>query len=146
MYPSGYRLPMSQPPMSSRRQMAVARDGLICRYCGCSVKPHTFVLDHVLPRSRGGRDGLSNRVVACHACDRRKADRLLSELGWVLRDPQGDPKAAPAVCMKSAKRPAKNKPPRWMRSQPQEVVAWDEGHASGDPTYDIAVRRERLAG
>jgi 5-methylcytosine-specific restriction endonuclease McrA len=40
--------------------------------------------DHVVPRSRGGSNDLSNLVLACQGCNVRKGARLLSELpaGW----------------------------------------------------------------
>jgi 5-methylcytosine-specific restriction endonuclease McrA len=42
-------------------------------------------VDHVLPRSRGGRDTWLNTVAACGACNQRKDDRTPVEAGMVLR-------------------------------------------------------------
>ena len=42
-------------------------------------------VDHVVPRSRGGEHSWENCVAACSACNHRKADKLLAELGWTLR-------------------------------------------------------------
>lgn len=70
-----------------RRQSVIARDGLACRYCGAILQEAQAVLDHVQPRSRGGSDGIRNRVVACRPCDSRKGSRTLTELGWELRPP-----------------------------------------------------------
>jgi 5-methylcytosine-specific restriction endonuclease McrA len=39
----------------------------------------------VQPRSRGGAHEWTNVVAACARCNHRKADRLLSEIGWELR-------------------------------------------------------------
>jgi 5-methylcytosine-specific restriction endonuclease McrA len=39
----------------------------------------------VVPRSRGGEHCWENCVACCARCNHRKADRLLSELGWKLR-------------------------------------------------------------
>ena len=41
-------------------------------------------VDHVVPRSRGGEHSWENCVAACGPCNHRKADRLLTELGWTL--------------------------------------------------------------
>nr|WP_307720755.1 HNH endonuclease [Cellulomonas biazotea] len=41
-------------------------------------------VDHVHPRSRGGRHEWTNVVAACVRCNHRKADRLLHEIGWEL--------------------------------------------------------------
>lgn len=67
----------------------LARDGHRCAYCGKQATTR----DHVIPTSRGGRDDWENCVAACMACNNKKGNRLLSELGWKLtvtpRVPQG---------------------------------------------------------
>jgi hypothetical protein len=43
--------------------------------------------DHLVPVAAGGDpDALDNRVTACAVCNTRKADHLLEELDWVLKD------------------------------------------------------------
>ena len=69
----------SRAPLS--RQGVLARDGHRCQYCGASAE----TLDHVTPRSRGGRHVWENLVAACRRCNHTKADRTLDELGWTLR-------------------------------------------------------------
>lgn len=54
-----------------------------CCYCGATKG--TFVIDHVVPRSRGGPDGPRNCVVACTDCNISKGDLLPSE--WRKRLP-----------------------------------------------------------
>lgn len=46
-----------------------------CWFCG-AVNPKT--MDHLVPRSRGGR-GASNKVPACQPCNSRKANMTLEE-------------------------------------------------------------------
>jgi 5-methylcytosine-specific restriction endonuclease McrA len=62
-----------------------ARDAFTCQYCGCRVTLRNGTRDHVQPRSRGGRDVLSNVVTACAACNFRKDDRTPAEAGMHLR-------------------------------------------------------------
>lgn len=50
-----------------------------CVYCGREHLP--FEIDHVLPRSRGGSDRVSNLVLACHRCNQEKGDRTAREFG-----------------------------------------------------------------
>jgi 5-methylcytosine-specific restriction endonuclease McrA len=38
------------------------------------------IIEHVVPRSRGGGNNLENLVLACDWCNHRKGNRLLSEL------------------------------------------------------------------
>jgi 5-methylcytosine-specific restriction endonuclease McrA len=53
----------------------MARDGFQCQYCG--RKPHRaeLNLDHVVPRSLGGRSTWENVVTSCVDCNRRKGGR-----------------------------------------------------------------------
>ena len=62
------------------RRSVLARDGHRCAYCAAPAD----TVDHVHPRSRGGRHEWTNVVAACSRCNHRKADRLLSEIGWSL--------------------------------------------------------------
>ena len=57
------------------------RDRYRCAYCGSRAE----TIDHVVPRSRGGEHSWANCVACCVKCNHRKADKLLSELGWRLR-------------------------------------------------------------
>src|SRR5215470_17814678 len=60
------------------------RDGNRCQYTGKVLKPDEGSLDHVLPRSRGGRDAWENLVWAAKEVNQRKADRLPHEAGLRL--------------------------------------------------------------
>lgn len=66
--------------ISLTRRAIFARDRSRCVYCS---DPATTV-DHVLPRSRGGRHVWENVVAACNRCNHRKANYTLTELGWRL--------------------------------------------------------------
>ncbi len=63
------------------RTGVLARDEGRCGYCG----GHASTIDHVLPRSRGGRNTWKNTVAACGPCNQRKGDRLPAEAGMPLR-------------------------------------------------------------
>jgi 5-methylcytosine-specific restriction endonuclease McrA len=56
------------------------RDRSICQYCYQKFPHSKLTLDHVIPRSRGGKDSWQNLVSACTKCNRKKGDRLLSEI------------------------------------------------------------------
>lgn len=47
-----------------------------CFYCGKDVRLDLVRLDHFIPRSRGGPDGIENRRVSCYRCDSRKSDLM----------------------------------------------------------------------
>ncbi|KOS53707.1 HNH endonuclease, partial [Rhodococcus rhodochrous] len=63
------------------RAALMHRDRNRCAYCGAKAE----TIDHVVPRSRGGDHSWENCVACCASCNHRKADKLLSELGWTLR-------------------------------------------------------------
>jgi 5-methylcytosine-specific restriction endonuclease McrA len=60
----------------------LTRDGHRCAYCGGAG---ATTVDHVLPRSRGGRDSWKNTVAAGCCVNHRKGDRTPGEAGMVLR-------------------------------------------------------------
>lgn len=72
------------------------RDGDNCRYCGRRVNwrdrrsPIGGTYDHVLPLSSGGGESEDNLVVACRACNLRKARRTPVQAGMVLLIPRSD--------------------------------------------------------
>ena len=59
------------------REAVLLRDGQRCMYCGCTDQVMT--LDHILPRSKGGSDHLSNLVPACRPCNSSKGARTPEE-------------------------------------------------------------------
>ena len=65
------------------RKTLFARDNHECQYCGTSRSKLT--LDHVVPRSRGGKTEWTNVVAACESCNRKKADKLTPEAKMTLR-------------------------------------------------------------
>ena len=79
-----------------RRAVPMTRAGVLrrdlrrCAYCGKKAD----TIDHVVPRSRGGAHSWENCVAACRACNSRKADRMLEEIGWVLERPPRPPARA----------------------------------------------------
>lgn len=68
------------PPMVSKRGILL-RDNHTCAYCGARG---ANTVDHVYPRSKGGKSTWENLVAACRDCNNRKRDRTLAELGWRL--------------------------------------------------------------
>jgi len=64
------------------KQNILRRDHKTCQYCGTQEGPMT--IDHIVPRSHGGKDTWSNLVCACARCNNRKGDRTLPEAGMKL--------------------------------------------------------------
>ncbi len=53
----------------------IARDGPRCVWCGREAWAEDLTLEHLLPRSRGGRGHGENLAVACRACNRARGSR-----------------------------------------------------------------------
>jgi 5-methylcytosine-specific restriction endonuclease McrA len=53
--------------------------GFRCCYCGHRYTTHELNLEHVLPKSRGGKTDWTNIVTSCVPCNLKKADRLPEE-------------------------------------------------------------------
>ena len=52
-----------------------ARDSNTCQYCGEGKLRSDLNLDHVVPRTQGGRSTWENVVCCCRECNRRKGGR-----------------------------------------------------------------------
>ena len=66
------------------RRTVLIRDEHRCQFTHCNRKATT--IDHVLPRSRGGKHVWENVVGACRKCNAEKSNKLMSETGWKLRN------------------------------------------------------------
>jgi len=51
------------------------RDGFICQYCGDEVIKAKATIDHVIPKSQGGKNSWTNTVCSCFSCNNKKEDR-----------------------------------------------------------------------
>ncbi len=52
-----------------------ARDGDTCQYCGRKLARNELNLDHIIPRSQGGKTSWENVVCSCVPCNLRKGGR-----------------------------------------------------------------------
>lgn len=71
------------------------RDKYQCAYTHCNpqcIKKATTV-DHVHPKSKGGKHEWENVVAACKKCNSKKDDKTLKDLGWTLKFKPEAPKA-----------------------------------------------------
>ena len=75
------------------------RDRNRCQYTGKLLRPDEGSLDHVLPRSRGGKDEWGNLVWADKAVNARKGNRLPHEAGLRLLRVPSAPKALPVTAL-----------------------------------------------
>jgi 5-methylcytosine-specific restriction endonuclease McrA len=92
----GYdRVPCSTVKFSRRN--VFLRDEHRCQYCQKHFGTSNLSLDHVVPRSRGGRTSWSNIVCACLKCNVRKGGRTPREAGMRLLQKPIRPKRSPML-------------------------------------------------
>jgi len=65
------------------RKNIIKRDSNTCQYCGRNNRPMT--VDHIIPKSFGGKDKWSNLVAACTACNTKKGSRTPEDAGLKLQ-------------------------------------------------------------
>ena len=84
------KIPKSQ--LNFNRRNLFRRDAEKCMYCG--VKPGTprLTIDHIIPRSKGGKTDWLNCVVCCIKCNQKKRNRTPQEANMKLIRPPYKPK------------------------------------------------------
>ena len=66
------------------RKNILLRDRNTCQFCSRMLPASELTLDHVVPRSRGGRSSWENLVACCYECNNSKGDRTPEEAGFAL--------------------------------------------------------------
>jgi 5-methylcytosine-specific restriction endonuclease McrA len=89
------RVPRKRPKLCSRSIRE--RDGNRCQYTGRVLQPQEGSLDHVVPRSRGGKNSWENLVWSSKEVNARKGNRLPQEAGLKLLAAPRTPKELPAT-------------------------------------------------
>lgn len=91
------KVPKKSPKLSAKNIRE--RDGNRCLYTGRVLHPNEGSLDHVVPRSRGGRDTWENLVWSAKEVNQHKADRLSHEAGLRLLSIPRAPKELPVSAL-----------------------------------------------
>lgn len=110
-----------RPPrkLTFTRPNLYRRDDYTCQYCGDPLPASELTVDHVLPRSRGGKNGWDNCVAACEGCNGRKADMTPKEAGMKLKKQPATPKWTPKLLVPRVSKPR----PAWAPFLAKEGVA-----------------------
>ena len=89
------RLPRNEVKLNRRN--IFARDKNRCQYCGKRQPAGELSLDHVIPRSMGGKAMWENIVCACASCNVKKGGRTPKQAGLTLIHKPVKPKHNPLV-------------------------------------------------
>lgn len=70
--------------LAPTRRAIFIRDNFTCAYCGKTIRDGEITVDHIVPKSRGGKWTWTNLVTSCSECNQKKGDRLPHEAGMSL--------------------------------------------------------------
>ena len=62
------------------REYLLEKWGRKCAYCGKTEVP--LEVEHIVPKSRGGSNRVSNLALSCHKCNQEKGSRTAAEFGY----------------------------------------------------------------
>ena len=90
---SGYKKKHKPSQYYKRRLIKTFRNTIVkylmdkqnhkCEYCSCDVT-YRYQIDHILPVTLGGTDGIGNLCLACPTCNRAKWDMPLDAFNaWI---------------------------------------------------------------
>ena len=71
------------PPASRTvysKRLVLIRDKYTCQYCAAKLVLSTATIDHVVPRSRGGKSNFDNCVASCSNCNKIKGNKGLNQV------------------------------------------------------------------
>jgi 5-methylcytosine-specific restriction endonuclease McrA len=91
------RLPKTRVRLNRRNLFA--RDGNRCQYCGRKFRTQELSIDHIVPRSHGGRTVWNNVVCACMKCNVRKGGRTPAEARMQLVREPVQPRFSPVITL-----------------------------------------------
>jgi 5-methylcytosine-specific restriction endonuclease McrA len=84
------------------RRNIYARDSNRCQYCGKRMPTTELSLDHVLPKSQGGKSSWTNIVCCCVKCNVKKGGRTPEQAHMHLITKPIKPKRSPVISVKLA--------------------------------------------
>ena len=84
------------------RRNIYARDSNKCQYCGKKFSTTELSLDHVVPKSQGGRATWDNIVCCCVKCNVRKGGRTPDQAHMHLITKPVKPKRSPVINVRLA--------------------------------------------
>jgi 5-methylcytosine-specific restriction endonuclease McrA len=80
----------------SRKNVWIRDEGR-CQYCNNDVALKDLTLDHVIPKTRGGKTEWANVVTCCYRCNQKKSDKTVAQAGMKLFKPVVKPSHLPYI-------------------------------------------------
>jgi len=70
--------------VNSSRKNILKRDKYVCQYSGIKLEPSEATVDHIIPKSKGGKHSWINCVASSFSINNKKSDSYLEETGLEL--------------------------------------------------------------
>jgi 5-methylcytosine-specific restriction endonuclease McrA len=70
--------------VSPKKRNIFWRDANICQYCGNKFHIKELTVDHIMPKSRGGKNTWLNLTTSCMKCNQKKGARTPEEANMKL--------------------------------------------------------------
>ena len=80
----------------SRKNVWIRDEGR-CQYCQKHVSLNTFTIDHIVPKTLGGKTVWDNVVTCCYVCNQKKGDKPLKDCGLKLNKIPKKPNQLPYI-------------------------------------------------
>lgn len=77
------------------RKNILIRDNLTCAYCNTKFPVEQLQLEHIIPKSKGGKSTWLNTTASCKKCNDYKRDRTPEEAGMTIKRSPYVPKFLP---------------------------------------------------
>lgn len=81
-----YRMLETEPVPGSLRNRVLAESGGRCALCGATNKDRPLDVDHIKPRSKGGKNEYANLQVLCSRCNRAKGNKEDTDYRPLVRE------------------------------------------------------------
>tara|TARA_R100001591_G_scaffold115659_2_gene131484 strand:+ start:272 stop:805 length:534 start_codon:yes stop_codon:yes gene_type:complete len=70
--------------VSASRREIILRDNNTCQYCNLELPSEKLTLDHIMPKSKGGKNTWDNLVASCKKCNQKKGNRTPEQANMKL--------------------------------------------------------------
>jgi len=122
-----YIIRPARPAIAFTKKNILKRDSFTCQYCGRNGGER-MTIDHVIPKSLGGRTVWENVVSACRMCNLRKANKRIEDAGMRLQRAPSKPLSMFYLGFLAR---THQRPPAWNKYLPKtaEVSHWPGGPA-----------------
>lgn len=89
------KLPKKKRSVRFSRSSIFLRDKYMCQYCCSKPGVEELTMDHVVPKSHGGKTNWKNIVTACKLCNGKKGSKSCEDVNMFPKNIPAEPKALP---------------------------------------------------